>query len=449
MVLFINVKVRYFLILIIFLSFLQGALGQNQAEKKSLPNDFFYLRNAAGQLVDTLDLGYYHALGIPKAWQYTTGNSSVLVGLSDARVDPNQLDFAGKTRILKSVDLQNGHGMGVAAIAVAQGDNDFGIPGVCYDCGLVTTNYGNPNMEMLLELADAGAKVINCSWVTSIATKRGQEVIDTLLKRGVVVVAGAGNKNWTTTEGQKKYYPASYDGVISVSSVMYQHKNWEEALKYEETGKPYVENMWGLVGRTAAITHKKTGPEFRIYPQSTATLNTEVDLLAPTVGVMRYSKWATEGTLSYNTYQGTSTAAPFVTGTIGLMFSLRPELRANEVETILRLTALNIDHIQANAPYKGHYGAGMLQSGAALTLVDSLYDPEGIAVIKHQKIDRWSQTLTAFNRAVLLRDIEFTGQAAFELRAKNQILLQPGTRLAPENDKGIKLVIDSDINFQP
>ena len=449
MVLLSNVRVRYFLILIIYLGFFHGALGQNQAEKKSLPNDFFCLRDASGELVDTLDLGYYHALGIPKAWAYTTGDSAVLVGLSDARVDPDQLDFAGKTRVLKSVSLQNGHGIGVAAIAVAQGDNDFGIPGVCYDCGLVTTNYGNPNMEMLLELADAGAKVINCSWVTSVATKRGQEVIDTLLSRGVLVVAGAGNQNWLKTKGQKKYYPASYDGVISVSSVMYKHKKWEEALNYEKTGKPYVENMWGMVGRTAEITHKKTGPEFRIYPQSTATLNPQVDLLAPTVGVMRYSKWATEGTLSYNTYQGTSTAAPFVTGTIGLMFSLRPELRAKEVETILRLTALNIDHIQANAPYKGHYGAGMLQSGAALALVDSLYDPEGVAVIMHQKIDRWSQMLTAFNRAVILKDIEFTGQATFELRAKNQILLQPGTRLVPENKKGIKLMIDPVLSPQP
>jgi subtilisin family serine protease len=426
----------------VFLFVYQGINGQNQIAKNALPNDFFYLRDATGLLVDTLDLGYYHALGIPRAWQYSTGNLEVVVGLSDAGVDPNQLDFLGKTKVLRPVDSKNGHGMGVAAIAVAQGDNDFGIPGVCYNCSLVTTNYGNPNMEMLLELADAGAKVINCSWVTSIATKRGQEVINTLLDRGVVVVAGAGNQNWAKTQGQKKYYPASYPGVISVSSVMYQHENWQDALKFEESGKPYVENMWGMVGRTAEINHKKTGPEFRIYPQSTATLNPEVDLLAPTVGVLRYSKWVTEDILSYNTYQGTSTAAPFVTGTIGLMFSLRPELRAKEVETILRLTASNVDHIQANAPYKEHYGAGMLQSDAALSLVNSLYDAEGISILKDQKIDRWSQTLSAFNKTVILKDIVFTDQAVFELRAKNQIVLHPGTRLAPEHKKGIKLIID-------
>lgn len=447
--LLLNAVSRQYYIAFLFFLICQGMFGQNPPKKNFLPNDFFVLREATGRILDTMDLGYYRAIGVTKAWQLTTGSPKVLVGLSDARVDPEQKDFAGKTRVLRAVDFQNGHGMGVAAIAVAQGDNDFGIPGVCYDCSLVTTNYGNPNLEMLVELADAGAKVINCSWVSSIATKRGQEVIDDLLGRGVVVVAGAGNQNWNENKGQKKYYPASYDGVISVSSVMYQHQNWQDALKYEESGKPYVENMWGMVGRTAEINLKKAEPEFRIYPQSTATLNSEVDLLAPTVGVMRYSQWVTQGILSYNTYQGTSTAAPMVTGTIGLMFSLRPELRADEVETILKLTAKNIDHIEANAPFKGYFGAGMLQSGAALELVSSLYDAEGVSVIKDQKFSRWTQKLTAFNRAVILKDIQFTEQSVFTLRARKQIILKPGTRLAPNNKKGIKLSIDRGLNLIP
>mgnify|MGYP003324947833 FL=1 len=128
------------------------------------------------------------------------------------------------------------------------------------------------------------------------------------------------------------------------------------------------------------------------------------------------------------------------------MFSLCPELQAKEVETILRLTAKNIDHIEANKPFKGHYGAGMLQSGAALDLIAALYDGLGIAIIKDQIIDRWSQRLSAFNRAVILKDIAFTDEAAFELRAKNQIVLKPGTRLAPENKNGIRLTIEPEMS---
>jgi subtilisin family serine protease len=228
---------------------------------------------------------------------------------------------------------------------------------------------------------------------------------------------------------------------------MYRHNDWQNALKYENSGKPYVENMWGMVGRTAEITQNNLSPEFRIYPQSTATLNPEVDILAPTVGVMRYSQWVTKGLLRYNTYQGTSTAAPFVTGTIGLMFSLCPELRANEVETILRLTAQNIDDIPANRLYRGNYGAGMLQSDAALALVSSLYDPSGISVINNQRFNRWTQQLTAFNESVILEHIEFSDRADFTLKAKNQIILKPGTRLASDNQNGILLSIDPNLTL--
>jgi len=422
--------------------------SQNQSEKFPLPNDFLWLKNEDGEIVDRLDLSYYEFLGVPQAWQLTTGKPSVLIGISDAAVDPDQTDFRGKTRVLKSTDFKNGHGMGVAAIAAAQGDNNFGIPGVCYDCGLVTTNYGNPNLEMLLELADAGAKVINCSWVSSVGTKRGQEVVDLLLKRGVVIVAGAGNQNWATNGGQKLYYPASYHGVISVSSGMYLHSDWQKALKRENNGKPYVENLRGLVGRTAEINLDQPEPDFRIYPQSTATLNKEVDLLAPTVGVMRYSKWVSDQTLIYNTYQGTSTAAPFVTGTIGLMFSLEPALRANEVETILKLTAMNVDEVPGNAPYQGHYGAGMLQSAAAVDLVKGLYDSQGDAMLSKQKFKRWQQSLTAFNHRVRLKNIEFTDKAEFTLQAKRQIVLMPGTRIAPDKGGYIHLSIDPNLEVE-
>jgi hypothetical protein len=131
------------------------------------------------------------------------------------------------------------------------------------------------------------------------------------------------------------------------------------------------------------------------------------------------------------------------------MFSLRPELRAEEVETILKLTAKSIDHIQANVPFKGHYGAGMLQSGAALDLVSTLYDAEGVSVLKDQKFSRWRQKLTAYNRVVILKDIQFKEQSEFTLRAKKQIILKPGTLLAPENNQGIKLSIDPSLTLRP
>ena len=91
----------------------------------------------------------------------------------------------------------------------------------------------------------------------------------------------------------------------------------------------------------------------------------------------------------------------------------------------------------------------MLQSGDAIDLVSRLYDAEGVAVLKDQKFSRWRQKLTAFNRVVILKDIQFTEQSEFTLRAKKQIILKPGTLLAPENNKGIKLSVDPGLTITP
>ena len=80
--------------------------SQNQSEKFLLPNDFLWLKNEAGEIVDRLDLSYYEFLGVPQAWQLTTGKPDVLIGISDAAVDPDQTDFKGKTRVLKSTILK-------------------------------------------------------------------------------------------------------------------------------------------------------------------------------------------------------------------------------------------------------------------------------------------------------------------------------------------------------
>lgn len=409
-----------------------------------LPNDFSFLMNKAGDTVAPLDLGYLNFLGVPEAWKYTTGHRDVIIGLSDGAVDTTLIDFRGKTRILKTAPIASGHGLSVGAIAAAQGDNNFGIPGVCYDCGLLTTNYGNPNLEMLLELGQNGAKVINASWVTSQKTARAQEVIDELLAMGTVVVAGAGNENWKKNKGKTLYYPASLDKVISVSSVMYLHQDPKEGLSFEADGRPYVENVRGFVGRTAGFDGFDTSAPLRIYPESVATLNTEVDLLAPTVGLFRYNKWILDNEVVKSTYQGTSAATPFVTGTIGLMNALCPCLPAVEIESMLKLTALNIDHIEANKPYRGHYGAGILQTGKAVELVGGLYDPQATVTLSEQQFDRWHFQLTSYADSVVFSDIIFRGAASLDLSSSGSIVLGPGTELSPKGSgDGMHLWIDS------
>ena len=429
--------------LVLLVYVLSGPCAWAQESPRYLPNDFLVLKNKAGDTVAPIDLAYLEFLGVPEAWHETTGHRQVIIGLSDGAIDTTLLDFSGKTKILQKAPLASGHGLSVGSIAAAQGDNNFGIPGVCYDCSLLTTVFGNPNMEMLLELGLNGAKVINASWVTSQKTARAQEVIDTLMAMGTVVVAGAGNQSWKKNKGQKYYYPASLDKVISVSSVMFLHQNPLEGLDYEADGRPFVENVMGFVGRTAGFDGYDTSRPLRIYPESVATLNTEVDLLAPTVGLFRYNKWILEDEVVMGTYQGTSSATPLVSGTIGLMNALCPCLPAQEIESILKITALNIDHIEANKPYYGHYGAGILQTGKAVSLVKNLYDIHAEVSLSEQQFDRWDFLLTSYAQSVRLSHLRFSGSSALDLTSRTAIVLGPGTHFQPEvQSKGIHLKIN-------
>ncbi|MBL4663022.1 MAG: hypothetical protein JKY22_05600, partial [Flavobacteriaceae bacterium] len=80
-----------------------------------------------------LNLSAWDYVGLPRAWSFTTG--SALIGISDARVDTLDVEFAGKlTTLNNNVSLANGHGIGVSAIAGAQGDNGEFNVGYCWDC---------------------------------------------------------------------------------------------------------------------------------------------------------------------------------------------------------------------------------------------------------------------------------------------------------------------------
>lgn len=157
--------------------------------------------------------------------------------------------------------------MSVAATAAAQGNNGSGMVGVCYDCSLLGTTYNNPNnLEQLLELSRAGAKVINCSWGSTTYYQAAQDAINEIYANGTVVVSLQHNASFIKTKGKKLYYPGSYDNVISISSGMHRYDNVSDNIKWSTgSGKPYAENIKGYVGRTIGFKNNDTTSTYRIY----------------------------------------------------------------------------------------------------------------------------------------------------------------------------------------
>jgi len=117
---------------------------------------------------------------------------------------------------------QNFHGTAVAGAAAAVSDNGVGLASVAYR----TPIYGctNTSDNDILLLAQAGYRVINCSWGRSynyypIPDSLFWEIRNTW---NAVVICSAGNGGQYPT---RQEYPASYSSNVSVTSVGHSSTN--------------------------------------------------------------------------------------------------------------------------------------------------------------------------------------------------------------------------------
>lgn len=193
------------------------------------------------------------------------------------------------------------HGVLVAGVAAAVGDNATGIAGIAFGARIMAVKVTNdspfPNTrvfngaEGVLYAAKMQADVINCSWGSNIPSRAERELIEHVtLDLKKVVVAAAGNN-----DREELFYPASYAGVISVASIT------------EGNAKASFSNF-----------------------------HYRVDLCAP--GTDIYT--TVLGAYGYDS--GTSFSVPMVAAAAALVQKRYPELAADQVAEVLRATTDDI-----------------------------------------------------------------------------------------------------------
>ncbi|GEM_PF-294589 len=263
------------------------------------------------------------------AWDYTTGDTNIFLGISDGNYYLNHEDLVSEYTTAgswTSSTFYYHHGTAVAITAAGATDNGVGKSSIGYDCRL---HLRAMNYNDVLQLTYAGANVINLSWMSGCwYSNYVQMVIDEVYNNGTIVVAAAGNGNASCGSSSNLVYPAACNNVIAVTSV------------------GPTDNHEGVIG----------------VPSSAHQHNSSVDICAP-----GYNVPLSIAPGNYLTGNGTSFAAPYVTGTIGLMLSLNPCLTFEEIEQILYTTAVDI--YAQNPNYIGGLGAGRLDAKAALQMV--------------------------------------------------------------------------------
>lgn len=260
------------------------------------------------------------------AWDVTHGDTSIVVAITDENYWINHEELIGKYNYVTPAftNTNYSHGTAVAITAAGNTNNSLGKSAIGYNS---TLQLRTMNYNEVLAASYAGARVINMSWVaTCYYSSYSQLLIDEAHANGTILVAAAGNGN-TCGGPDNMVYPAAYNHVIAVSCV-----------------GPY-DNHERIMGN----------------PTTTHQHNSSVDICAP-----GYDIALSIAPGNYITGTGSSFAAPLVTGTIALMLAVNSCLTCEQVEYILKQTAVNID--QMNVAYVGKLGAGRLDAYAAVEM---------------------------------------------------------------------------------
>ena len=297
---------------------------------------------------------YLELISAYEGWDITTGDPATVVAILDSGSDLDHSDIQGQLAYnyadpVDGVDndgngytddfagydladndpdvsvLNDPHGFRVAGLSSAATNNGLGIAGIGYQCKYLpiktfrdSDDEFQNGYEAIVYAAEQGAQVINLSWgSTTSSTQYVRDIIDYVVdEHDVVLVAAAGN-----TPSELDFYPASLPKVLSVGA----------------------SNLNDLKA-------------------SFATWSPLIDLMAPGEAIYTLDSGNT-----YRSVQGSSFAAPMVSGTAALIRSYRPHLTAAQVREQIRVSADDIYAFGTNVNYPYSLGRGRLNVARALS----------------------------------------------------------------------------------
>jgi thermitase len=245
------------------------------------------------------------------AWEETYQLQPYLrVAVIDSGIDPNQPDLAGK--IMDPINFitsnqsdytdQVGHGTFAAGIIGAVTDNKTGIAGASFNAATIMPIRASNGyftmfsiMQSLIYAIQHDASVISMSFGGEDYSPLEQQLMDLAWSKGIVCVASAGNSG-----SEQVSYPAGYLHVLAVSAT-------------DQANDLALFSNWGM----------------------------NIGVAAPGVAILSTTpSYPVPGfRLNYDAADGTSFAAPFVSGVAALLRAVNPHLTCDEVMQIIQKSA--------------------------------------------------------------------------------------------------------------
>jgi len=290
---------------------------------------------------------HYPLINLPQAWDISTGSSDVIVAVIDTGVLMHHPDLAGQLTsdgydFISDVqiaadgdgiddnpddpgdDTQGGssfHGTHVAGSIAAATNNAVGVAGIAWSTKIMPLRVlgigGGTSYDIHQAIRYAAglfndsdtfptnkADIINLSLGGGGYSQTEQNAYTAVRNAGVIIIAAAGNESTSQLS-----YPASYDGVVSVSAVdmntnLAPYSNYGTKIDVATPGGDTSKDLNG------------DG-----YPDG--VLSTCGDDSSSTIQNV------------YKFYQGTSMASPHMAGVVALMKAVYPDLTPGELDSSL------------------------------------------------------------------------------------------------------------------
>lgn len=268
---------------------------------------------------------YLQQIGMEKAWESFSSNTSLTIAVVDTGVDLHHPDLKGN--LVEGVNLldpesppmdDNGHGTNVAGVIAAVGNNQLGTAGILWQANVMPIKAlesdGSGDESMLGQgiryAVEHNAKIVVLSLGLYKYSPFLRDITQYAEDSGVLLVAASGN------DGQDVKYPAAYPTVLAVGGVQ-SNNNVEPSSNYGQ----------------------------------------EIDITAP------YRVYTTALGGDYEYTEGTSVSAPQVAAAAALVWAKFPELKPYEVRNLLKQTAQDV----GDSGWDKRTGYGVLRVDKALT----------------------------------------------------------------------------------
>jgi subtilisin family serine protease len=311
----------------------------------AIPNDTRFtslwgLRNT-GQTVNGIGGTADVDIDAPEAWDITTGSSNVIIGVIDTGIAYDHPDLAaniwknpgetpndgidndgnGLVDDVFGYDFRSGdndpmdplgHGTHVAGTIGAVGNNNSGVTGVMHKVKLMALKAGDVDNNLpgdaILSAIDyaikKGARVINASFTREGSCSQAEyDELRDANTAGVMVLAAAGNVG--SNNDVNSVFPAGYSVATSCGSAL-----------------PNVISV-------AAINQTGAKASFSNFGASS------VQIAAPGVNINSTNPGTPNATNGYEFLTGTSQATPHVTGAVGLLLSVNPNLTVAQIRNAI------------------------------------------------------------------------------------------------------------------